>query len=185
MENTKWPAWSLILVLVLVLLALIFQDTPWVIYGCCLLAAAIVVGMMKRSYSLRGKVQERPSIWQFFEQLSWRNTYFQPLIRESAPKQCTCGEDFTPRKVHGCPSATCVLCGGERSAMKERMLTFLRSHNITEVDTLWSYAITFAKQHGFEMGGGYASFGKEITVILLKDGIRERFKISLKEVKQK
>lgn len=184
MENTKWPAWSLILALVLIILALIFQYTPWVLYGCCLLAAAVVVGMMKRPLLL-SKGQERQTIRQFFEQLSWRNTYFQPLKRETTPKQCTCGEDFTPRKVHGCPSATCVLCGGEHSEMKERMLTYLRAQHITEIDMLWSYAKTFANQQGFEMGGSYASFGKDITVILLKDGIRERFEISLEEVKIK
>ncbi len=71
------------------------------------------------------------------------------------------------------------------NSTKPAMLAYLQKQGITEISVLWGYAKTYAKQNGYEMGGSYASFGKDITVILLKDGIRERFEISLEEVKEK
>lgn len=71
----------------------------------------------------------------------------------------------------------------EQSSFKPAMLAYLQKQGITEISELWGYAKTYAKNTCFEMGGSYASFGDHISVILLKDGIQERFKVSLEEVK--
>lgn len=71
------------------------------------------------------------------------------------------------------------------NSTKPAMLAYLQKQGITEISELWGYAKTYAKYNCFEMGGSYASFGKDITVILVKNDIRERFKISLEEVKEK
>ena len=73
----------------------------------------------------------------------------------------------------------------EKNSLKPHMVEYLQGKGITNIDDLWSYAKTFASTNGYQIGGSYASFGKDISVSLLKNDTRETFKITLEEVKQK
>lgn len=72
----------------------------------------------------------------------------------------------------------------EKSSFKPAMLAHLQKQGITEISELWAEAKNYANDNRYIMGGCYLSFGKDISVSLLKNDTHEKFKITLKEVKQ-
>lgn len=66
--------------------------------------------------------------------------------------------------------------------IRNGFITYLKKKNITTVDALWSEAKAYAKIIGVEMGGAYASIGKDISVRLLIHRNQIKFTITLKEI---
>jgi hypothetical protein len=67
--------------------------------------------------------------------------------------------------------------------MKEELIKHLQTKRIDGVCTLWGEAKSYYKNKLIEMGGGYASCGKDISVTLNVNGVLERFKVSIDECK--
>lgn len=67
--------------------------------------------------------------------------------------------------------------------MKETLITYLKTKHIDGVVGLWFEAKAYYQGKLIEMGGGYASFGKHISIILNIDGEITRFKVNLDEIK--
>lgn len=65
--------------------------------------------------------------------------------------------------------------------MKNELIKHLQTKRTDDVSALWSEAKFYYKNKLVEMGGGYASLGKEINVTLNVNGELERFKVSIDE----
>ena len=67
--------------------------------------------------------------------------------------------------------------------MKEKLIKHLKTKSTKNIHALWSEAKSYYKDRLIEMGGGYASIGDSINVVLNIDGELERFKVSIEECK--
>lgn len=67
--------------------------------------------------------------------------------------------------------------------MKEELIRHLKTKRTNDVCALWGEAKSYYKNKLIEMGGGYASRGKDISVTLNVNGQLERFKVSVDECK--
>lgn len=68
-----------------------------------------------------------------------------------------------------------------KSHLKSELVEHLKTKEIEDVNSLWGEAKDYYKSRLIEMGGSYASFGKDITVTLklLKEVVR--FDVSIAE----
>ena len=67
--------------------------------------------------------------------------------------------------------------------MKDELIKHLQTKRTDDVYALWGEAKAYYKSKLIEMGGGYASWGKGISVTLNVNGKLERFKVSIDECK--
>ena len=67
--------------------------------------------------------------------------------------------------------------------MKNELIKYLQTKRTDDVYALWGEAKSYYKSKLIEMGGGYASWGKDISVTLNVNGELERFKVSIEECK--
>ena len=67
--------------------------------------------------------------------------------------------------------------------MKSELIKYLKLKYINDVHTLWGETKNYYKSKLIEMGGGYASVGNDISVILNINNKLERFKVSIAESK--
>lgn len=65
--------------------------------------------------------------------------------------------------------------------MKEELIKHLRTKRVNNVFALWGETKAYYQSKLIEMGGGYASWRKDISVILNVGGELERFKVSVDE----
>ena len=67
--------------------------------------------------------------------------------------------------------------------IKLDLINYLKEQHIDDVVTLWSHSKHYMINKYGEMGGAYASFGKDITVIVNYNKEQYRFIVSLEEIK--
>ena len=65
--------------------------------------------------------------------------------------------------------------------MKEELIEYLKTKDITTVLELWGHAKTYYKDKRIGMGGSYASFGDDISITLSTDKALTRFKVRLED----
>ncbi len=134
---------------------------------------------MKRYYTLGVQVDKSDQPQEISD---IAHGYIDPSMPEIRTEPTTSNEMLKEEKQQVIPPTSDGVIA--EKSFKPAMLVHLQKQGITEISELWGYAKTYAKQNCYEMGGSYASFGDEISVILVKDDIREEFKISLEEVKK-
>lgn len=66
--------------------------------------------------------------------------------------------------------------------LKNDLLKYLEKQKPSCVTELWAETKTWAKNKGYEMGGGYASCANNITVKLLVKKSTISFNVSLNEI---
>ena len=63
---------------------------------------------------------------------------------------------------------------------KEQLIQYLRTKHIDCIQSLWGEIRAYYNKNNIEFGGGYASFGSSVSVVLKDD----RFKVSLEDLKE-
>lgn len=66
--------------------------------------------------------------------------------------------------------------------LKNDLLKYLEKQKPSCVTNLWAETKTWAKNKGYEMGGGYASSANNISVKLLVEKTIISFEVSLNEI---
>ena len=64
---------------------------------------------------------------------------------------------------------------------KEELVKYLKTKHFNNIQGLWGETKYYYKNRLIEMGGGFASFGDYISVVVNIDGKQERFKVYLNE----
>jgi hypothetical protein len=67
---------------------------------------------------------------------------------------------------------------------KEELVAYLSKKHIDNIVSLWGEVKSYYKFKDIEMGGGYASFGTDINVILSMGGKLYRFSVDLSEIQR-